>query len=62
MSNPSAPARIPDAIELNKVIQEFMVLRAHRQTAEMNAFVNGSNRTDMLVMEVFKGLITSLKA
>jgi hypothetical protein len=62
MSNPSEPPRIPDAIELNKVILEFMIARSHQRTAEIEAFANGSNRTDRLVMEVFKGLITSSKA
>ncbi|WP_243361928.1 hypothetical protein [Fundidesulfovibrio terrae] len=62
MTSPSEPPRIPDAIELNKVILEFMIARSHKRTAEIDAFVNGSNRTDMLVMEVFKGLIASAKA
>lgn len=62
MSNPSDVPKLPDAIALNKVIEQFAVVRAQRRDAEMSAFANGTNRTDRLIMEVFKGLIASAKA
>uniref|UniRef100_A0A7C3W888 Uncharacterized protein n=1 Tax=Fundidesulfovibrio putealis TaxID=270496 RepID=A0A7C3W888_9BACT len=54
--------KIPDAIILNKLIQEYMVVNAHNRAAEIEAFVNSSNKTSILVMEVFKGLIASRRA
>ena len=62
MSNPSAVPKTPDAIVLNKAIQEFMVARSHQRNMEMEAFAEGANRTDLLIMEVFKGLIASARA
>lgn len=54
--------KIPDAIILNKLIQEYMVVNARNRAAEIDAFVNSSNKTSILVMEVFKGLIASRRA
>lgn len=54
--------RVPDAIAINKLIMEYMTKRAAVRIAEIDAFVNSSNKTNLLVMEVFKGLIRSDKA
>jgi hypothetical protein len=62
METPGAPIRMLDAIEINKVIQEFMVVSSRLRNAEIEAFANGTNRTDALIMEVFKGLIAKAKA
>lgn len=62
MDSPSAPARIPASILVNKAIQESMVIAAHRHNVEIDAFVNGTTSTNTLILEVFKGLIASKNA
>ncbi|MBI4805162.1 MAG: hypothetical protein HY795_07995 [Desulfovibrio sp.] len=62
MDAPGAPPRIPDAIVINKIIQEYMVVSSRLRNAEIEAFANSANRTDVLMMEVFKGLIAKAKA
>lgn len=58
----SAEAQIPDAIIINKAIMEYMTVKAAARVAEMDAFVESSNKTNLLLMEVFKGLVASVKA
>ena len=62
MSNPSAVPRVSDSIQLNKALQQYMMLRSHQQDQEAEPFATGANRTDVLIMEVMKGLIASAKA
>lgn len=61
MEDFSAPAQITDGIRVNQMILEYMLAKGAERTAEMNAFTKASNRTDVLIMEVFKGLIASRK-
>jgi hypothetical protein len=58
----SAEAKIPDAIVINKAIMEYMTVKAAEHVAEIDAFVESSNKTNLMLMEVFKGLVTSVKA
>lgn len=61
MEDFSAPAQITDGIRVNQMILEYMLAKGAERTAEMDAFTKSSNRTDVLIMEVFKGLIASKK-
>ena len=58
----NAMPKVPDAVAVNKLIQEFMVARGAQRLAEVDAFANSSNRTTLLILEVFKGLIANSKA
>ena len=59
MDTISSMPKLPDAIQINKIIQEYMVVRTAERIAEIDTFVNASNKTNLLIMEVFKGLIAS---
>lgn len=62
MDTPNAMPKLPDAVAVNKLIQEFMVVRSKERLAEIDTFVNSPNKTTLLIMEVFKGLIANSKA
>lgn len=64
MSSPSdiSKIRIPDAIQVNEVILDYLAARSAQRTAEIDKIIQASNRTDQLVIEVFKGLIARTKA
>jgi len=61
MEDFSAPAQITDGIRVNQMVQEYMLAKGIERLAEIEAFTKASNRTDVLIMEVFKGLIASRK-
>jgi len=61
MEDFSAPAQITDGIRVNQMILEYMLANGAKRLAEVDAFVHAPNRTDVLIMEVFKGLIASRK-
>jgi len=62
MSNEITKIHIPDAIKVNELMLEYLTDRAIQRTEEINAFIRTSNKTDILIMEVFKGLIANHKA
>lgn len=61
METNSAEPRIPDAVEINKLIQQYMAMRSNERRAEVDSFVNSSTKADQLIIEVYKGLIASSK-
>jgi len=62
MPNDIMKIHIPDAIKVNELLLEYMTASAVKRTEEINAFIQSSNKTNILIMEVFKGLIANRKA
>ncbi|MFZ5426912.1 MAG: hypothetical protein ACOZEN_08050 [Thermodesulfobacteriota bacterium] len=62
MPNDIMKIHIPDAIKVNELLLEYMTASAVKRTEEINAFIQSSNKTNILIMEVFKGLIANRRA
>lgn len=62
MPNDIMKIHIPDAIKVNELLLEYMTASAVKRTEEINAFIQNSNKTNILIMEVFKGLIANRRA
>jgi len=56
-SPPGAPVKLPDSVVLNQMIMEYGVLKAGQREAEVAQFINGSSKINMVMMEIFKGLL-----
>lgn len=52
---------VPDAIKVNEIILDYLTDRSKQRVEDINRFIESSNRTDQLVIEVFKGLIAKNK-
>lgn len=61
METITALPKVPDAILINKLLLEYGVLRAKANNEIIDTFVDASNKANLLIMEVFKGLIASHK-
>lgn len=58
-TSPTSPARIPDANLVNQLIREYAVEKAAQRVAEVDAFINAPTKINLLILEVFKGLVSN---
>ena len=55
----TALPKISDSVEINKLIMQYGVMRAKAHAEAMDTFMEASTKANLLIMEVFKGLISS---
>ncbi|GFK93028.1 hypothetical protein NNJEOMEG_00857 [Fundidesulfovibrio magnetotacticus] len=58
-ASPTSPAQIPDSLLVNQLIREYAIDKAAQRVAEVDAFINAPTKINLLILEVFKGLVSN---